>query len=514
MKLFSVSLFSVLALALVGCSSDSGSGSSPSGVGSGGSGGTSSGGSGAESSGGSGAATTAGGGGSSGGGAGSGGSGGSGGYQHPVYDPNKFVTANATGSGDGSEQNPWTLAQAMAEAQAGDRVRVGPGVYTGPDTGLRYEPSFYPANDGTDGNPIVFFAQHRAVYSPNDRSEIRCGSTGVGGCPAFGTLNNSHVIWDGFYVDEANSPSTPDTGPVVVWGSDHASIEYCVIENATYDVLDNHNALRIEGVEDITIRNNRFSGTKALVGFSQNYASVMAYDSRRVLVEHNEFDDSDVGIFVKGDHGPGLGEFRIRYNRFTNIRWSAIELGGTKTGSDYAGTEVYQNLVVGSVAGIDLISYDAISPVEVSTHHNTLVDVEQAIVIRGPNGPNVHAGTKVLNNLIVGANAGVQVHITASSLPGYVANGLGSDYNFFDDCAHVGVLETWIGDGGPSYATLSAWQNASGFDMHSTAGSAGFVAAGAGDYHLAAGSAAATASDSGGPVGAFLNEGDLVGVAP
>ena len=45
------------------------------------------------------------------------------------YTPNKWVTADAGGSGDGSEGDPWTLAQAMTNAVAADQVQIGAGTY-------------------------------------------------------------------------------------------------------------------------------------------------------------------------------------------------------------------------------------------------------------------------------------------------------------------------------------------------------------------------------------------------
>jgi len=85
-------------------------------------------------------------------------------------DPNRFVSASAAGGGDGSEASPWTLAEAMTNAVAGDRVQIAPGTYRGAATGDRYVPTFNPSHSGTVDAPIVFCAQFPAVYHEADPS--------------------------------------------------------------------------------------------------------------------------------------------------------------------------------------------------------------------------------------------------------------------------------------------------------------------------------------------------------
>lgn len=61
----------------------------------------------------------------------------------------RYVTADAAGGGDGSNGNPWTLAEAFATAVAGDRVNIKKGSYS-----LAANPTISTA--GSVGSPLVF----------------------------------------------------------------------------------------------------------------------------------------------------------------------------------------------------------------------------------------------------------------------------------------------------------------------------------------------------------------------
>ena len=66
--------------------------------------------------------------------------------ERPVF-ATYWVTAGASGGGDGSSGNPWTLSEAFSNASAGDIVNVQSGTYTGT----------YTINvNGTSANPILF----------------------------------------------------------------------------------------------------------------------------------------------------------------------------------------------------------------------------------------------------------------------------------------------------------------------------------------------------------------------
>jgi hypothetical protein len=304
-----------------------------------------------------------------------------------------------------------------------------------------------------------------------------------------------------------------------MWDSDHCAIEYFVVTNQPLDRGDNHNAIRLEAATDGVIRNNRLGGTRSITGHDQNFAAIMAYDSVRVLVEHNEIDDVEAGMFIKGDHGPGLGAFTIRYNKITRAGWSALRFGGLKADEPtYGPSVIAHNLVIDSPVGILFTSYDPISPRHFTLHNNTVVDCTSGIILAGPQLANgattAYAQSTVRDNLVVGGTVGIEVHVDAQLRAMVVANGLAIDHNRYANAPWVGTLETWFTDGGPHYADLPAWHTASGFDASSTSGDPQFVDAAGGDYRLQAGSPARTAGSNGAPVGAYVDGSEQIGIVP
>lgn len=242
-------------------------------------------------------------------GSGGGEGGGGGDSSLPTYTPTHYVTAAASGGGDGSIGDPWTLSEAMSQAVAGDIVQVGPGQYTGSAPSSRWNAAFRPSNSGTSENPIIFFAENRAglTYSAGVTSELRSGGTSAGnGGPAFGISGQDYVIFDGFFTDEnsANNHPSADTGPVVMNGSVGSEIRSCVVLGDVAAWSDNHCGIRFEQVLDCVASDCYISGFAYEPGpsASQNSAGIMGYDCTGCTIEHCEITACGIGIFWKGWH--------------------------------------------------------------------------------------------------------------------------------------------------------------------------------------------------------------------
>lgn len=184
---------------------------------------------------------------------------------------------------------------AAQAAQPGDTVYVAAGTYTAPGSGSRQEPAFNPINSGTAGNPIRFEAQGRVVLQLSS-------SNG----PTIGANQRSHIQWKGFYIHEANAPYHADTGIVTIFNSSNVVIEANEIVGVPTLIADNHNGVRVENSNTVTISNNRIYGVTYSADiqnwnrYSVNAAGIMMYGNNNVTIEHNEIFDSNAGINVKG----------------------------------------------------------------------------------------------------------------------------------------------------------------------------------------------------------------------
>lgn len=61
----------------------------------------------------------------------------------------RYVTTDASGGGDGTEGDPWTIVEAAANAAPGDRINVKAGTYT-------LSEALKPLQDGTRENPVIW----------------------------------------------------------------------------------------------------------------------------------------------------------------------------------------------------------------------------------------------------------------------------------------------------------------------------------------------------------------------
>lgn len=416
--------------------------------------------------------------------------------------PTRWVTVDAAGGGDGSMARPWTLAEAMASAGPGDVVEVGPGTYDAPATGTRYEPAWNPASSGTVEAPIVFCARHPAVHSATERSELRA-TGGAGPSPTFGTHGRDHVTWDGFFVNEADSPSTPDTGPVVVWDSEDVTISRCLIQGATIARDDNHNGIRLEVVRDVRVIDNRIVGIRNASdgGYSRNHAGIMTYDASHVVIEHNEIADCDSGMYLKGDHeGDGFpnGAFSVRSNWIHDIELMAIAIISVDE-VDGTGSEIAHNFIHDTSAGLLFTDLGGLVPAQIDVHHNTFVDTTGI----APFATTMY-GVTIRDNLVAGS---VFYYTTwdAAAVALVTSHGFSSHHNFGDPGFR------WIESEAGYRHDLTEWRAFSSFDVRSVVGDSMIDRA---TGRLAAGSPARTASSSGGPVGCSVVGDEIFGVRP
>lgn len=313
-----------------------------------------------------------------------------------------WVSASATGSGNGTQQNPYTLAQALQLAQPGWRVSCGPGEYLGVNTNSN-SPAMRIATNGTENNPIIFFAQNYAALSTTGRSILRHNGTQQGyGCPVLG-LNTGHH-WYGFYITESLAPTHPDTGPVVCSGK-YNRISYFRIDRGatTWPMVENnHAAIRFEGsgcqnnlVSDCWIENysreNALGSEQGIQLFSPQGSNITT-STGRITIENCYFDNVETALTSKGAGftRPILGGIIFRRNLVRGSRFANVvgAVNFMDTSGELGRNQVYQNIQVGGHYHVICMSQAGYPHRNIDVINNTLIN---AIINREREG--IHTAT-------------------------------------------------------------------------------------------------------------------------
>ncbi|THU40374.1 hypothetical protein FAM09_10935 [Niastella caeni] len=335
-----------------------------------------------------------------------------------------WVSATATGSGNGTQQNPYTLTQALQLAQPGWRVCCGPGEYIGVNRNHTWDTSFQIRANGTEDNPIIFFAQNYAALNTSGRSILRHNGTQQGyGCPVLGLVTGHH--WYGFYITESLAPTKADTGPIVCSGK-YNRISYFRIDRGPVtwpEALsdNNHAAIRFEGVgvqnnlvSDCWIENysreNAFRSEQGIQLFSQNDSTITT-STGRLIIENCFFDNVETALTSKGAGTSRwiLGGIVFRRNlvRASTATNTVGAVNFMDTSGELGRNQVYQNIQVGgnyfvvcwSMAGYPIRDIDVIN--------NTLINATMNREIEGIHTAYAGAGTtgsgwRIHNNIKTG----------------------------------------------------------------------------------------------------------------
>jgi hypothetical protein len=336
-----------------------------------------------------------------------------------------WVSATATGSGDGTQQNPYTLTQALLLAQPGWRVSCGPGEYMGANKNQRFDPSFRILANGTENNPIIFFAQNYAALSTTGRSILRHDGTQQGyGCPVLGLETGHH--WYGFYITETLAPTTADTGPVVCSGK-YNRISYFRIDRGptTWPEAradNNHAAIRFESqdgcqnnlVSDCWIENysreNAFKSEQGIQLFSPNGSNTTT-STGRLTIENCYFDNVQTALTSKGAGEDRwiLGGIIFRRNFVrASTHWHVTgSVNFMDTSGELGRNQVYQNIQVGGNYLVMCMRQAGYPIRDIDVINNTLINAVMNRELEGINTANSGAGTigsgwRIHNNIQTG----------------------------------------------------------------------------------------------------------------
>ena len=333
---------------------------------------------------------------------------------------------------------------ASQAARAGDTVIVRSGTYTTAGSGLRYDPAYNPANSGTAAQPIVFQAEGTVTLTLSS-------SRG----PVIGSNERNYITWRGFTINEANAPSTPDTGMVVLWASVGSAIEDCVLDgNGDPGFGDNHPGIRGEGSSQLRIRNNRLSNFRTSGVNASNGAAIQFYTTGNVLIENNEISDSGSGIFLKATLAQ-TGQYDIRNNLIRNTGMGIAVHRSPNSAS--APVRIYQNIITGANHGVVIWMFDASTgPRNVKVVNNTIYNARTGLFM---NGEVISGAGNVFWNNIVASSADYAINWNAS-VASMTADRLNAQHNLYFSYGRFAIV--W-----DQSHTLQSWQ--SGFAQDASA---------------------------------------------
>lgn len=403
-------------------------------------------------------------------------------------------------------------------AEAGDVVEVAAGTYSGAGVSTyvgtnpsRYTPLYKCANTGSEGSPITFAANGVVTL------ETTSGQGAI-----IGALDQDYITWRGFTINEANAPSSPDTGPVVLWSTTGSVIEYCTITgDASYLPADNHIGIRCEHTQQVVIRHNEISYFYTGQSGPANGCGIETYWTGNFSVHNNYIHHCGTAIFLKanGDEGVdayAFGPIDVYLNRVETVAYGIYfyrrsEIGAYKY-------RAYQNLLI-----------DADYPFVVHSSFADGSDPRLAFIVNNTAvGANVEhvlflnlvsaAGHEVKNNIFSGAP-----QFFASEGVDAVELGVSTNVDFNRNVYHAATVRfARLEDGAATnYADYAAWSAAIPQDANSITSDPQFV--GSGSYKLQAGSPALVqgrvVDGIGGttgatiPAGCYITGSETVGVA-
>ena len=446
----------------------------------------------------------------------SGAGGSSGGASNPPgesgYTATHYVSATGTGTWLQAENSgtPCSLLTAMSNASAGDAVQVAPGVYSNNDgaTG-NFDAAFKAANPGTASEPVVFFAEYPAATnygSTSLYSELR-GTEGAA-CTVAGS-EVDYVIFDGFYVDEAQQLPVTSQGLFFANGCDGCEFRRIAVDRANDTRSgENHDVFFIQSADGTVVSDcytNQAAGQS-----SGDIQFATTYESINTVFQYNTLINTTGGFQLKGPASPSQGNHAIiRYNRIINGRQRAINLGViTETALT---TQVHNNIVVSDNADYAAVYIRPLGSQSrtISITNNTFIldgnwtDAERGVVLFSERSFDLD-NIICRDNIILGGSTNVTPLIEGNQMTGF-SDLSDLDHNLYYDRAGS---PTWLWNSATD-SSFGAWQataaaGVAGFEVNSEYENPTFTDEGSGDYTLVSnGQTALSMSSTGGEVGAW-----------
>ena len=380
-------------------------------------------------------------------------------FKNNVFATTYYVAQNgpnANDSNSGSETSPWrTLKHATQVVVAGDTVIVKEGVYIDTTASLNNMRVFDLVNSGTEGNPITFRSE------PPLAATLRRNATYLG---AFGTMEKSYIIVDGFKVE----------GAIGFRLGSHNEIRNCEVTlgSIMWNDVSLHWGIWLQNSDHALVENNYVHDmTKNLGNSSHNSACIMTYgDSSDSILQYNTVDGNYNYLYGFGTKAGYEDRVKWRYNLAKNCSVAFLAMGRDGTGTSYD-CEVYQNVSINSTIGVEF---------ERDTdgwliYNNTIYGAEKFLNVVFDDDIDIN----VWNNIAVSSDTGLVYY--AGYETGFPFSTV---FEYCDYNNYTGTYSRFAyRETRPTilYTTLSDWQNNEYFDANSSTNDAQFVNAGGTD---------------------------------
>lgn len=263
------------------------------------------------------------------------------GAQGPArFVPTHFASPAGAGRHDGTADNEWTLVEAYANAVAGHRVQFAPGTYHAQSGPVRTQ-ALTPRNSGTAANPIVFFAEHPAVYhraNPERHttwvSDFKIHGLGSVTGHAERVPGGHYTVWDGISMRQTNGAwNSGELGVVSLFGGTDLQVKFlrCLFDQQGQGQLEpafNWGAVFIQSTTGIEFGDCVFQNIPGSLG-DENAMPIVTYAAGELEIHHCEFRNNNGGsVWLKGQPGGNTHDNRpVRLHHCLHTGYTGLSLG-------------------------------------------------------------------------------------------------------------------------------------------------------------------------------------------
>lgn len=272
-----------------------------------------------------------------------------------------YASPTGAGAHNGSRGNEWTLAEAYANAVAGNRVQFAPGTYVARSGGVRTQ-AFTPRNNGTAAQPIVFFAEHPAVYVRDEPqlqsiwvSDFKVNGLGSVTGHAERAQGGRYIVWDGISLRQVNGAwDSGELGVISLFagGSLHVKFLRCMVDQQGRGQMEpamNWGAVFIQQTSAIEFGDCIFQNIPGSAG-DENAMPFVTYAVGELEVHHSEFRNNSGGsAFFKGVQGGSTHDNRpVRWHHCLHTGYTSLSVAFGAVGSTNVQNglycDVFQNI--------------------------------------------------------------------------------------------------------------------------------------------------------------------------